>query len=404
MPRKNLTTRFVESVKVEARTDFWDELVRGLVLRTSPTGVKTWTVVYSRESDGARQRLTLGRFPAVPLEKARSKALTALASVGEGDDPANKKRVRRDTMTVKKLGELYIEKYAKLEKRTWGEDERVLGKDVYPTIGDMKIVSVRRRDVLDVIDAKAEAGKVGQSRKVLAVVRKMFNWAVAEDYLEVSPVAGVKPKGRNGQRDRYLTDAEIKTVWQALESANLHHASKDIMRLLFLTGQRSGEVCGMLRSEVDFDKRLWTIPGERTKNGRTHAVHLSDAAFEIVQAADDKADEDDKHAPLFRRIDTSIESTAVAHSVKKQLQVLETPWTPHDARRTVATGMAAIGIAPHIIEAVLNHVSGFRSGVAGVYNRNAYEPEKRSALDRWADHLDAVIKGKKVSNVVELRA
>lgn len=404
MARKTLTTRFVESAKVEKRTDFWDDLVRGLVLRVSETGVKTWSVVYSRESDGARQRLTIGRYPAIDLEKARSKALKALAGISEGEDPANKKRLRREAMTMRDLGELFIEKYAKVEKRTWAEDERMLGREIYPAIGGMKILSVRRRDVLDIIDAKADAGRVGQSRKILALVRKLFNWAVSEDYLEMSPVAGVKPKGKNGQRDRYLTDDEIKTVWEALDGAALLPASKDVIKLLFLTGQRSGEVCGMRRSEIDFAKREWVIPGERTKNGRTHVVPLSDMALSIIEAADDAADPDDTDAALFTRTGEPYDSKSMSRAVHGKMQILETSWTPHDARRTTATGMAAIGIPPHVIEAVLNHISGFRSGVAGIYNRNAYEPEKRAALDTWAAHLSAVVEGRKSGNVYRLVA
>lgn len=401
MSRKNLTSRFVESVTVETRTDFWDDVVKGLVLRVSPTGVKSWTVVYTRESDGEKRRVTLGKFPALTLEKARRKALDAVAAVSDGHDPAGDKRARREAMTVNDLGDLYIERYAKRNKRSWKEDERTLRVDVRPTIGGMKAMAVKRRDILDIIDRKAEEGKLTQSRHVLAIVRKMFAWAVDEDYLEVSPAVGVKPRAKAAQRDRVLSSDDVRTILKALPAAALSPAMRDIIILLFLTGQRSGEVCGMRSSEIDLERAEWTIPGGRTKNALTHVVPLSPAALEIVERRLANAG-DEREAFLFSRTGDAIESNAVAHAVRLKLQVVDERWTPHDIRRTVATMMAEIGILPHLIESVLNHISGFRAGVAGIYNRNRYEPEKRRALDQWAARLEEIVAGK-AAKVVPIR-
>ncbi|PIO46758.1 tyrosine-type recombinase/integrase [Phyllobacterium zundukense] len=398
--RKNLTARFVETVKVDVRTDYWDDVVRGLVLRVSPTGVKSWTVVYHRESDGAKRRVTIGKFPAIDLAKARAKALGAVTAVSDGEDPAGKKRARRDSMTVRELGALYVEKYAKRNKRTWAEDERLLKVEVYPEIGDMKALAVKRRDILDIIESKADAGFLAQSTQILAVVRKAFNWAVENDYLESSPVIGVKPRAKPTRRERVLSDDEIRTLWKALSEVPILSDTVSIFRLLLLTGQRSGEVCGIVRSEIDLEKAIWTIPGVRTKNGLTHVVPLSDEALAIVAAALETVDEEG-NASLFSRIGNSIEPNAVAQAARLKLQLLGMPWTPHDLRRTVATGMAGIGVMPHIVEATLNHISGFRAGVAGVYNRAAYEPEKRRALDMWAEHIIAIVKSKS-SKIVDI--
>ena len=401
MPRKNLTSRFVEGVTVETRTDYWDDVVRGLVLRVSPTGVKAWTVVYSREADGEKRRVTLGKFPALSLEKARRKALDAVAAVSDGHDPAGDKRARREAMTVADLASLYVERYAKRNKKSWAEDERVLRVDVLPTISSMKAAAVKRRDVLDIIDAKAEAGKLTQSTHVLAVVRKMFGWAVDEDYLEVSPAVGIKPRAKPVKRDRVLSEDEVRKIWSVLPGAALRAVTADAFRLLFLTGQRSGEVCGMVRGEIDLDRATWTIPGERTKNGLTHLVPLSAAVMAIVERRIERAGEG-RDAPLFSHVGKPIESNAVAHAARLKLQICDEAWTPHDIRRTVATMMGDLGIMPHIVESVLNHISGFRAGVAGVYNRNQYEPEKRRALDMWAARLDEIVT-KKPAKVVALR-
>ena len=398
MPRKNLTARFCEAITVEERIDYQDDLVRGLWFRVSPAGAKTWQVVYTRESDSRRQRVKLGRFPAMTLEKARTAALKMVTAVSEGEDPNEERRARKAAMTVEDLGAFYIEKYAKRRKKTWAEDERLLKVEVYPKIGRMKAGAVKRRDVLDIIEAKADAGFVAQSTQMLAVVRKMFNWSVDQDYLLLSPATGIKPRGKAVKRDRVLSEEETRAIWTALPDSSISDQTRDIMRLLFLTGQRSGEVCGIARGEIDAARATWTIPGNRTKNGLTHVVPLAPAALDIaahwLKIAGEEAD-----APLFTRVGEALESNAIAKATRLKLQVTVHSWTPHDIRRTVATGMAGLGIAPHVIEAVLNHISGFRAGVAGIYNRNRYELEKRLALVTWAQHVDAVLAGRHATSV-----
>lgn len=387
MSRKPLTARFCESIKVEARTDFWDDLVRGLVLRVSPTGAKSWSVVYTRAADGAKQRVTIGRFPAVGLEAARAKGLKLMSQVAEGGDPAGNKRASREAMTIDELADLYIEKYAKRQKKTWAEDERLLKVEVRPAIGRIKAVSVKKRDCLDIVEAKAEQGRETQARSIFALLRRLFNWAVENDYMDASPMAGAKAPGKPVRRDRCLVLRDIAKVFVALPDARLEPETKDIIRLLFLTGQRSGEVCGMRRGEIDLEAECWTLPAGRTKNGLAHVVPLVGEAFEIVRHRLTLCGSD-LDAALFSHVaGQPIEPNAIAQAVRKKLQIFVEPWTPHDARRSAATGMAAIGIFPHVIEATLNHISGFRGGVAGTYNRNRYEPEKRSALIRWGSEV-----------------
>lgn len=392
MPRRTLTARFVDTVSVETRTDIWDDVVRGLVLRVAPTGVKSWTVVYTRTSDGAKRRLTIGKFPAIDLHAARSKALAALTSISGGDDPAAKKRARREGMTVRELAGLYIEKYAKRNKRTWAEDQRLLNVEVIPALGSTKVLEVRKRDLLDLIEAKADAGYLAQSTQLLAVVRKMFNWAVESDYLETSPAAGVKPRAKPSKRDRVLTDEEIRRIWDQVAVADVHPATRSILQLLFLTGQRSGEVCGIRLSEVDLERSVWTIPGDRTKNGLVHVVPLAPQALAIIQDAAAQT-EPDRSAPLFSRTGEPVESNAVSKAVRLKFQWGLDQWTPHDIRRTFATRVAALGVSPHVVEAMLNHVSGFRAGVAGIYNRHQYDEEKRAAFENWERRLNHLIAG-----------
>ena len=386
MPRSTLTARFVETVTVENRTDFWDDKVRSLVLRVSPSGVKTWNLVYTREADGKKQRYKIGRFPIISLVDARARATAHMGNIVAGGDPAGTRREKRDAMAVKELGALYIEKHAKPNKRTWQEDERFLKREVYPKIGDTKILSLKRADIREIIDAKVDDGKAPTARLILAVVRKMMNWAVEKELMEVSPANGIKVGGKNTRRDRVLSKEELAQVIKAIPEAALANETRQVLMMLIYTGQRSGEVCGMRRREVNVDEATWTIPGERTKNGLKHVVPLSEPALAIVSGALAEAD-DELSAPLFSRVGEPIETRSIAQATRKALQLFEERWTPHDLRRTVATSMAGIGIHPHVVEACLNHISGFRSGVAGTYNRAQYEPEKREALEKWSKYL-----------------
>lgn len=401
MPKLKLTAKFVEGVKVETRTDYWDEICRGLVLRVSPTGVKTWTAVFTPD-EGGKSRVTLGQFPAITLETARGKALKIMSQVAEGENPAAKKRLRREAMTVEELAAEFIERHSKPNKRTWAEDERILKVDVIPLIGKRKAMSVTKRDILDVIDVKTDAGKMAQARLLFALLRKMFGWAVERDIIALSPVTGLRAPGKPQSRDRVLTTDELKAVWLSIESAAITQPMREILQLLILTGQRAGEAAGMRYGEVDVEKALWTIPAPRAKNNRAHEVPLSDTALAIVEAAMARLDEPTADTPLFSRTGTPIETNAVSKAARLKLQKLADEWTPHDLRRTAATGMAELGVDPHVIEAVLNHVSGVRAGVAGIYNRATYAKEKRLALQLWETHVLQVV-GLKSAVVVPLQ-
>ena len=170
--------------------------------------------------------------------------------------------------SVRELGALYVDKHAKRFKRTWRQDELMLVADVYPFIGEHKANKVVRRDLLDLIDRKLDAGKLSAARNLKALLSKLFNWAVEQDHLETSPADGVKAPGEPARRDRALSRAEVRKLWNALPEAALSEPMRDVFRLLLLTGQRAGEVAGMRRSEIDLDRALWMIPGTKDQERR----------------------------------------------------------------------------------------------------------------------------------------
>jgi integrase len=229
------------------------------------------------------------------------------------------------------------------------------------------------------------------------VLSKMFAWLIRDRRVTANPCASVARPEIPGSRDRVLTNSEIGDFWKAADSIDNPFAT--VLKLLLLTGCRLREVAEMRRDELSEDGGTWNLPGARTKNKKPHGVPLPPLARDILASV--------------KRIEGCpyVFSTTGKSPVQGWSKIKDrvdaamkpaSPWVLHDLRRTAATGMAELGIAPHIVEAVLNHVSGARAGVAGTYNRAAYAPEKKAALERWGDHVDALVSGRK-ANVVTLR-
>ena len=233
---------------------------------------------------------------------------------------------------------------------------------------------------------------------MLSHLSACLSWGVERSLIERNCAMGIKPPVQKTPRERVLTDDEIKQVWAATAgdgSSSEEDQYAKILRLLLLTGQRRGEVGGIRRAELDLDRQLWRLPGDRTKNKLAHDVPLSRQVAAILQA------------PELTGVDHLFGRRGFSAWVRSKQRLddvlqLASPWTPHDLRRTAVTGMAEIGIAPHIVEAVVNHVSGHKGGVAGVYNRAKYSEEKRAALQRWADHVERLVSGQAASNVVSM--
>jgi integrase len=242
---------------------------------------------------------------------------------------------------------------------------------------------------------------------------------MSEGIVDANPVIGTNRQTDEKARDRVLSNAELVAIWSACNDDDYGR----IVRLLILTGQRRDEVGAMARSEIDVAARKWTIPAARTKNGQAHEVPLSTAGLDIVKLALARKGREDRER-LFgeagngfagwskarQALDERIEKQAA--KIKPARREAKTDnkeaekerWRVHDIRRTVATRMADLGVLPHVIEAVLNHISGHKAGVAGVYNRALYSAEKRQALDLWAAHIEALLAGEPASNVVTLKA
>jgi integrase len=274
----------------------------------------------------------------------------------------------------------FIELYARPRNRGWRETERLLNQK-FTGLFSKRLDEIKRSDVVRILDDMVAGGAPGRANHVLAAIKKLMNWSVDRGMIEINPIAGVKPPTKIISRERILSDQEISRFMEAAEAEGYPFGT--IYQILLLTAQRRGEVTNMRWSEIDFERAVWVIPGAKAKNGLVHEVPLSSSVMALLLAT-----------PRFHGSDfvfTTTGTTPVSGLGKVRYRVERAvgafDWWVHDLRRTAASGMARLGIAPHVVEKVLNHKSGVISGVAAVYNRYAYEAEKRYALQGWANFV-----------------
>jgi integrase len=417
MPTTLLNARFVATLKPRAtRTEYFDSLSPGLSLRLSPSGVKTWAVLYRPQVDGATpravglRRLTLGRYPALDLKAARKRAAVARGLVANGQDPAAAKQAARQAAlrtgdTVKDLAADYLKNYAKKHKRSWPDDDRMLNVEVLPHWKARKVRELTRRDVRVLIEAIAERGSPITANRCLALVRKMLNYAITTDWIDANPAALMAKPGAEQSRERVLTDDEIRLVWAACASERV--ATCAVTRLRLVTAQRGAEVVAMKWADLDRATGWWTIPATVTKNKKAHRVPLTAPAIAILDTVP-QLDGSDWVFP--NRIGTRPITDAkqagrrIGARVLKRLQeddltVAAFDFRGHDLRRTASTKMAEAGVSQGDIARVLNHAEG-GPRATHVYNRYAYDAEKRRALETWARVLSGILDKSPATRVV----
>ena len=243
----------------------------------------------------------------------------------------------------------------------------------------------------------ATGGAAVQAGKMLTRLRTFFGWAAANDFVTADPTAGVRRPAKEAQRDRVLDDDEIVAFWTT--AGKLGNPFSHLFRLMLLTAQRESEVAGMCWLELDLGGQTWTIPGSRAKNGKPHIVHLSELAVEVIEAVPRVVGQDLLFSGSGK---TPVSGFSRAKGRLDASMDVDAPWVLHDLRRTATTGMARLGIAPHVADKVLNHTAGTIRGVAAVYNRFEYLDERKTALDAWGHYIERLI-GRDPQNVVPIR-
>jgi integrase len=291
--------------------------------------------------------------------------------------------------TFEQVARLYVERYARLRKRSWREDERILLHDVLPRWGGRRAHSITARDVRRLLDAIVDRGAPIQANRTLAVVRRVFNWAAAPDRALVpqahNPCRGLERPAPERQRERVLGESELRAVWRALDAEPLRNAA--LFKLYLLTAQRGGELRTMAWADVDLASGWWTIPGSRAKNGRSHRVPLSPPAVVLLRELPrtsawvfptPRGSASGYRERIYKVVDRLRRATGI------------TDFTPHDLRRTAASYMTSMGIPRLTVAKLLNHAE---PGVTAVYDRYAYDREKREAVVAWATRLKEIVGG-----------
>jgi integrase len=443
------SARFVETVATkQPRVEFFDTDETGLMLRVTKGGAKSWAFRYRRVSDGRRSFLSLGRFPHVTLEEARRKAVVARGQVLAGADPAGAAAEAKASPVFSEVAERWLADKEKRGRsdRSLNDVRSMLRLHINPTLGHMRITEMKRRHViamLDAMDGKTDARGGGLAERetttranhVFAWTRAILRWAMSKDLLEIDPTAGVKPpRDQAATRDRVLSAGEIRALWTVLDAAPavqpgkrsegdfpMTRATAIAMQLALVTGQRIGEVAETAIAELSLNDvaPLWTIPAERAKNGVKHEVPLSHLAVRLIREAlaltearlakrERREGAENTPAPTYLFPGKDPSEPMNAHAPTRALgkargKIKVTRFNVHDLRRTCATHLGEMGVAPHVISAVLNHVSTARASITqAVYNRHSYAAEKRDALECWGKRLEAILAGSDAANVVAL--
>ncbi|HVT60837.1 MAG TPA: site-specific integrase [Thermoanaerobaculia bacterium] len=401
MPQILLTDRNVMSLtpKVgESRAEFWDLALPSFGLRvTRPTaktkrGTRSFFVMY-RTPTGRRRRLTIGTYPTFSLAQAREQAREKLRFISESVDPQELPAEDAGT-TFGELAAEYLERHAKRKKATWRDDERRLRVELLPQWGRRPAREISRRDVILILDRVADRGAPISANRLRALISTVFNFGIGRDLVEHNPALKVPRPGIEKAGDRALSDDEIRKLWLMLNRSD-NHLMAGILKVRILTGQRTREVARMRWEDLGGD--LWRLPGSFTKNGRAHDVPLGPLALELLEELRPLTGTESWVFASPRKRGEPI--AQIRRFVREAAQESGVAFVTRDLRRTVATGLARIGISQLTVAKLLNH------SIPGVtdrhYDRHTYEAEKRRAVLAWDAHLRTLVKEEKVaSNLV----
>lgn len=389
MKKVNLTNLKIKNLTTDGskRLDVWDAMLPGFGLRLSSSGTKSFILMYRFERK--LRRHTIGRYPLFSLAQARSIAQDILVMATQGKDPLAKQSLKKNskaskegsfTNTLDSFLELHCMRHNK--PSTIASTSRLLKKEFLPLWQDRQVAEISKGDILQVLDKIVERGVPGTANHAYSAISKFFSWCSERDIIGTNPCSNIKRPTKLNSRDRVLSSDELSRIWMAATEAKYPFGS--IVQLLILTAQRRGEVTNMQWAHLKQEENIWDIPKELTKSNRRHVVPLSPAALSII---DNLPRLDEKFIFPSQGATTTVFSGF--GKCKQRLDEMSgvSNWVLHDLRRTAATGMAELAIAPHVIERILNHASGTFAGVAGIYNRFGYFPEMHEALETWADHV-----------------
>ena len=387
MPRIRLTKSAIDALPT-SKSDvvYWDAGYPGFGVKVTPKGRKVFIVLYRTAGAGSKLRkYTIGPYGRVTLHQARVAAQRIFAAKLEGRDPAAEKREAKRRVVadrVEDLLEIFISQRLS-QNRSGGEIARLLRREMEKAWVGRSIHEINKRDVVELVSAIERRGAPIAANKTLKSIKAFLRWCVGRAILDQSPAENVPLPSKEIARDRVLDDDELAQV--ILAARKIGGPYGDIVELLALTGQRREEVARLQWAELDLAQRVWTLPKSRTKNAKAHVVHLSKQSMAVLTRADQPG------SYVFSLLGTK--PFQEFSRAKRRLDQLSgvTGWRLHDLRRTCVSGMARLGIAPHVADKILNHQAGTISGVAAVYQRHDFLAERQGALDVWGAHVERIL-------------
>ena len=385
IPRIRLTKSAIDGLPVLLKDAvYWDAGLPGFGVKVTPQGRKVFLVLYRLAGAGSRLRkYTVGPYGKITLPMARAQAQKIFAARLDGRDPAEEKKQSRRRMVVDRIDDL-VESFIQEHVSQTGTKNRIsnlLRRDVVPHWGGRSIHEIKKRDVSDLVSLISQRN-VHAGHRLLKTLKTLFRWCVGRAVIDFSPAEGLSSGYRENSRDRVLTDQELATIILAARQVPPPYGG--IVELLALTGQRRQEVCKLKWDELDEKSRTWSIPASRTKNKKAHIVHLSEPAWKVIAQ---------RPAGTYVFGTSGVKHFQAYSKSKRALDELSgiTGWRLHDLRRTVVSGMARLGVPPHVADKILNHQEGTISGVAAVYQRHEFLAERKEALDRWGAHVERTV-------------
>jgi integrase len=394
MPRVKLTKNSIDSLPApDVDIVYWDAGCPGFGVKVTPKGRKVFVVLYRTGGSGSRVRkFTIGPYGKVTLHQARIAAQKVFAAKLAGRDPAAEKREAKRRIVADRVDDLldaFIAQHVS-QNRSRAEISRLLHREVGKPWAGRSIHEITKRDVVELISGIEQRGAPAAANKALKSLKTFLRRCVGRAVLDQSPAEGVPLPAKEVTRDRVLDDTELARI--ILTARRIGGPYGGIVEFLAFTGQRREEVAQMPWDELDLVRRTWTLAKSRTKNAKTHVVHLSDQSMAVLKHAN-------RQGPLVFSLFGAkpFQTFSVAKRLLDQVSGVS-EWRLHDLRRTCVSGMARLGVAPHVADKILNHQSGTIAGVAAVYQRHDFLAERKDALEQWGAHVAQLVSDASIDN------
>jgi integrase len=389
----NFTDTYIRNLKPQEKR-FEEFEGGGFGIRVTPKDVKTW--IYRYKIDGKTDKLTLGHYPLMSLSNAKKRFLELSDQRRAGQNPKDliQEQNEKKNDTLKKLILAWYQNYVVKNRKQPLQIKQQIEADIIPLLGDMELEAIKTRDITKALDSIVKRGAPIHANRILSTIKQVFNYAVSRGSLQHNPATNIRTRDIGGvekPRERVLNLEEIKTIWQFLDSdkSQMSIQTKVAIKIILLTGVRTGEIRLAQWHQFDFENSLWTIPPEHSKGAITVKIHLSELTKELLNQLKDISD---SHHVLQGDIDNApISKDSLPRAINRiQKRVGIPEWTAHDLRRTFATQLGeSLQVDPVVIEKCLGHKM---PRIMATYNKNEMLPQRAEALDKWAGKIEELIR------------